>query len=228
MANFKYSRTADFLILAAEYASKNDMVRAAKALTIASKRPDIKAVLASLDALQSKALAVEQASAAKSQTGKTRSTALAQALQEAAARKANKGKKPMAKKKGKAKANTDEFEGVLDEMVEESTDESEVDLDLVDLEDTLDDGVEEMPLASGEEPSVDLDGESLTEDEVLDQELSETDEDADEDDEDSDEDSEDEADDGASEDKTETAAKKSQSMARAKANLAALARVSRK
>lgn len=224
MANFKYSRTADFLILAAEYASKNDMVRAAKALTIASKRSDIKAVLASLDALQSKALAAEQASAAKDQVGKTRSTALAQALQETAARKANKGKKPMAKKKGKAKANTDEFEGVLDDMVEESTDESEVDLDLVDLEDTLDDGVEEMPLASGEDQPVDLDGESLTEDEVLDQELSEADDEST----DEDSDDEDESDEDDTAEEVETAAKKPQSMARAKANLAALARVSRK
>lgn len=214
MTKMQYVRAIDMMLAAASFQAKGDFDKAAKYLQAAVTDKSFKLAEAQLSALQSKLLErarVEQASA--------RTTPLAKALEAAAAKKKVKAKKPMPTKKGKKKVKADlgddAFNQTLDQMTEEA-DDDDMDLDLVDIEETIGDDTNELPVASEgeEEPSPNLDGEGLMNDD-MDEVVSESEDDESDDEEgddepaeedaEADEDGDDEGDDEGEEDSEEEA-----------------------
>jgi hypothetical protein len=221
----KYNRALDMLLAAVTFTQQGKLEKAAKFLSVAAKHKDIKAVIAALDKHQEKSLAALRSEVAAAKA-KPKSSVLAQYLAEVAAKKKAKAA-PKKKKKAKAAsevAEGDDFDMTLDDMTEEDANDELMDDSLDDLTlDDLDDGAEEMPLAS-DEPS--LDGEGVTDDFLEEDEdvvVSEAEDD--EKDTDEDEDDEDESEEEPKEESKTTASTKAKSVNRVQSNMQALARL---
>lgn len=195
----RYTRALDYMIAAVHYQRKGLHEKAALYLEKAAAHKDSSRLLVVLDKHQSKALASMKSQEAAKVATPTKTSALAKCLQEAAAKKKAKMKPKKAKaKKAKANPDSEEFLGLIDNMTDEkASDELEGldDLSLDDLDETVvDENTEELPVASEE---IDLDGEGLGDDELLEEpteEVVESSDDSDEDDSEDDEDSESEDD----------------------------------
>lgn len=220
----KYNRALDMLLAAVTFTQQGKLEKAAKFLSVAAKHKDIEAVIAALDKHQEKSLAALRSEVAAAKA-KPKSSVLAQYLAEVAAKKKAKA---ASKKKKKAKAASevaegDDFDLTLDEMTEEDANDEMMDDSLDDLTlDDLDDGAEEMPLAS-DEPS--LDGEGVTDDFLEDDEdvvVSEAEDDEKNTDEDE---GEDDSDEEPKEESKTTASTKAKSVNRVQSNMQALARL---
>lgn len=216
----KYNRALDLLLAAVTFTQQGKFEKAAKFLSAAAKHKDIKAVIAALDKHQEKSLAALRSEVAAARS-KPKSSVLAQYLAEIAAKKKAKAASKK-KKKAKASSEVDDFDTILDDMTEEDAsdetmDDSLDDLTLDDLEE-LDDGAEEMPLASDEQS---LDGEGVTDD------FMEEDEDvvvsADEDEDESED--KDENEEELLEESKATTSSKLKSLNRVQSNMQALARL---